>query len=842
MPTSLFEQEAFYRTAFSAFIDTAVDAVILIDAKSNIQLFNPAAEKMFGYGQDEILGKKIKLLMPDPYRGAHDRYVDNYKETGTKKIIGIGREVLAQRKDGTIFPIDLAISEMEVAGQKYFNGVIRDISHLKQTENAVVEQNILLDSIFRMQTKFIATEDSNKVFDEFLTEILKVSGSEYGFIGEIHYPVDGDRYLKTRAITNIAWDKATRELYEKNAPEGLEFRDLDNLYGHTIKTGERVITNDPANHPKSKGIPKNHPALNAYMGVPLFSGPRLIGMLAIANRKEGYDEAFAEKMQAMFVTCGNLIEACHIEKGRRSAEELSQQSAERLQRSQNYANIGTWDWNIETGDLHWSDRIAPLFGYPEGDLETTYGNFLNSVHPDDRNMVIEAVNACVEEGVEYDIEHRCIWPDRTVHWMSEKGDVQRDASGKAIRMLGVVQDISEKKEAELNLIKAKEEAERANKAKSEFLSRMSHELRTPMNAILGFSQLLGLDKDLSDNQRQSVTEIDKAGYHLLDLINDVLDLAKIEAGKLLVSLERIQINEILTESIELVSPIAMQQKVVINYDPGENEGYVIKADKTRLKQIILNLLSNAIKYNKTGGSVSIEYHELDDGCLRIKISDTGLGIDAKLQPGLFAAFNRLGAEATLTEGTGIGLVITKSLVELMSGAIDFESTVGEGSSFWVDLPLVTDIDVPADNMLSTDEQHKLDALNDKEYRIVYIEDNMANLRLLKSFFNKYPNIKLFTETEGQAGIFLCKKVIPDLILLDISLPEIDGFEVLEKLKGIRNLRDRPVVAVSANAMKSDIEKALVSGFDAYIVKPIELPVLLDTVQKLLSRSKDAKQS
>ena len=840
MPSKLFEQEAFYRTAFSAFVETAVDAVILIDAKSNIQLFNPAAEKMFGYSQTEILGQTIKTLMPDPYRREHDQYVESYKTTGTKKIIGIGREVLGQRKDGTIFPVDLAISEMEVAGKKYFNGVIRDISHLKQTENEVVEKNILLDTIFKMQTKFIASEKTNIVFDELLAEILHVSESEYGFIGEIKQPEAGAPYLKTRAITNIAWDKATQKLYEQNAPEGLEFRDLDTLFGHTIKTGEMIITNDPSNHPKSKGIPKNHPALNAYLGMPLFSGDEFIGMVGIANRKQGYDEVFAKKMQTLFVTCSSLIEACKAEQGRHSAETLLVKSEERLRSSQKYAEIGTWDWNIETGDLHWSDRIAPLFGFPAGDLETTYDNFLNAVHPDDRDLVVEAVRACVEDGADYDIEHRCIWPDKTVHWLSEKGDVQRDESDKAIRMLGVVQDITLTKIAEKNLILAKEEAEQANKAKSEFLSRMSHELRTPMNAILGFSQLLGLEKDLSENQRQGVTEIGKAGHHLLELINDVLDLAKIESGKLVVSHEPINASEVLAESLELVSQIAIKHKVDINYAPNESEKCIINADKTRLKQIILNLVSNAIKYNKVGGRVLVECYRLDNGYLRIKISDTGLGIESKFQSDLFSSFNRLGAEATSTEGTGIGLVITKSLVELMSGTIDFESTVGEGSSFWVDLPLAVNDVEGASDAYSKDELQKLDELNHKEYTIVYIEDNLPNLRLMKSFFTRHPDIKLYTETSGKPGIILCEKVIPDLILLDINIPEMNGYEIAKKIKSIRNLENRPIVAVSADAMEKDIKKALANGFDAYIVKPVELSVLLDVVQKLLPKSKITK--
>jgi len=834
MNTSLFEQEEFYRTAFSAYVKSAVDAVILIDDKGIIQLFNPAAEQMFGYRQDEVLGKNVNVLMPNPYCQEHDAYLQHYAKTGEKRIIGIGREVMAQRKDSSQFPIDLAISEMEVGGKKYFNGAIRDISHLKQTEKEVVEKNKLLDTLYNMQNKFIAEEDNKKVFGELLDEILLITNSEYGFIGEVKYSEDGKPYLKTKAITNISWDKESQKFYEEGVSTGLEFHDLDNLFGHTIKTGEAVLTNDPASHPSSKGIPKNHPALNSYLGVPLLSGDEMIGMVGIANRKEGYDATFATKMQAVFSTCSNFIEAARIEQSRKKVEAALLVSEERLRRSQHYANIGTWDWNIETGDLHWSERIAPLFGFPAGNLDTTYDNFLNAVHPDDRELVLKAVDACVTKGEEYDIEHRCIWPDRSVRWLSEKGDVLRNEAGEAVRMLGVVQDITDKKEAELNLVTAKEEAERANKTKSEFLSSMSHELRTPMNAILGFAQLMEMDKSLTDNQKQSVAEISKAGYHLLDLINEVLDLSKIEAGKLTITLESIDVKDVFADCMKLISPMAKKNDISISYNPSECKGYSVLADRTRFKQVILNLLSNAIKYNKPNGNVTISCEATDCEHLRVNINDTGHGISHKNQSSLFTAFNRLGIDASAIEGTGIGLVITKNLVELMSGKIDFDSVPGEGSNFWVELPLAKKlVDYNDDENLTTHEH--LEILDDREYSIVYIEDNEANLLLAERFFKKYDNLILSTAKDGVSGIVLCEKVIPDLILLDINLPDVDGFEVLAKLKSIQNLKSIPVVAVSATAMQHDIEKGLKYGFDDYVAKPIEFPVLINSMQRLLSK-------
>jgi PAS domain S-box-containing protein len=836
MNTSLFEQEAFYRTAFSAFVNTAVDAVILIDEDANIQLFNPAAEKMFGYDADEVIGMNVKILMPNPYRQEHDGYVKNYKDTGEGKIIGIGREVMGQRKDSSVFPIDLAISEMEVGGKKYFNGVVRDISHLKKTENEVIERNKLLDTLYNMQNKFIAEDKSSRIFEKLLNEILLVTESKYGFIGEIKQSDEGNPYLKTRAITNIAWDETTQNYYEENVNHGLEFHDLDNLFGYTISTGKMLITNDPVHHENSKGIPENHPALNSYLGVPLYNGSELSGMIGIANRPAGYNEEFVEKMQTLFSTCSNFINAFRIEKARSDTQKALLVSEERLRRSQHYANIGTWDWTIKTGDLHWSERIAPLFGYPTGELDTTYENFLNAVHPDDREMVINAVNDCVKEGKDYNIEHRCIWPDRTVRWLSEKGDVERDKNGQPVRMLGVVQDITDRKEAEINLVKAKEEAERANKAKSEFLSRMSHELRTPMNAILGFAQLLQLDEGLSETQVRSIREISKAGHHLLDLINEVLDLAKIEAGRLSVSVESVDLKEVFDDCMQLITPMAAQYQVTVNYSQQECENRVVLADKTRLKQIVLNLCSNAIKYNKQHGTVSIHCETLDTGYLRIKVADTGFGIDEKAQANIFSAFNRLGAEATSIEGTGIGLVITKSLVELMHGTIDFESHKDQGSSFWIDLPLGSAAPSEAPVNETGNDAVTLEGIGNQDYTVVYLEDNVPNLRFMEGVFEKYLNLRLYTARDAEAGIPLCEKIIPDLIMLDLNLPEVDGFEVLSRLKRIRNLRDKPVIAISANAMEHDIAKGLEAGFDDYIVKPVDLSVLMKSLQHLLSGS------
>ncbi len=364
---------------------------------------------------------------------------------------------------------------------------------------------------------------------------------------------------------------------------------------------------------------------------------------------------------------------------------------ERLKRSQIFANIGTWDWDIVSGVLVWSERIAPLFGYPNGELETTYDNFLNAIHPDDRRMVVDAVNNCVQHSAVYDIEHRVVWPDGTVRWLSEKGNVVRDSNGKPLRMLGVVQDIHQRKLLEENLEEQKDLANQANRAKSEFLSRMSHELRTPMNAILGFSQLLLTDDEspLSESQTDNIHEVMRAGEHLLELINEVLDLARIEAGKMVLNLVEVELLPILKHALHLVSPMATSRNITVTTEIRCSGTVYVMADRTRLRQVLLNLLSNAIKYNKPSGQVSLTCVLTEDGeTVRMSVIDTGPGLSPEQQVQLFQSFNRLEAEQSNVQGTGIGLVITKRLVELMRGQIGVESEIDKGSCFWFDLPRV----------------------------------------------------------------------------------------------------------------------------------------------------------
>ncbi len=398
--------------------------------------------------------------------------------------------------------------------------------------------------------------------------------------------------------------------------------------------------------------------------------------------------------------------------------------------------------------------------------------------------------------------------------------------------LGWFYDVTELKQTQ-------HEAERANRAKSEFLSSMSHELRTPMNAILGFGQLLEFDDTLPDEHKDNVHEILKAGDHLLELINDVLDLAKIESGHINLSLEPVEVCPIVKECLDLVSTLADKRGIKLSHKG--LQGVAARADRTRLKQVLINLLSNAIKYNLNGGSVHVEVLPAgaplctERGRLCIQITDTGPGIPAARLAELFQPFNRLDAENSGVEGTGIGLTITRRIVEMMGGTVDVESKVGVGSTFWIELPVETLHDTDRTDVHERTAAPAHD-MGDALHTILYIEDNPANLKLVTRILGQRKHIRLLTAHTSELGIELAMTQHPEMILLDINMPCMNGYQVLEIFQAEANLKNIPIVAITANAMSSDIEHGKAAGFAAYLTKPINVTEFFSAVDRYLAKA------
>jgi signal transduction histidine kinase/CheY-like chemotaxis protein len=373
---------------------------------------------------------------------------------------------------------------------------------------------------------------------------------------------------------------------------------------------------------------------------------------------------------------------------------------------------------------------------------------------------------------------------------------------------------------------ARDEADRANQAKSEFLSRMSHELRTPLNAIIGFGQLLELDTKISQLHREYVGHILKGGRHLLDLVNEVLDISRIEAGHVHLSPEPVRVTDVLDETLDLIGPLARQRQIPVRRISPIPDGWHVMADRQRLKQVLLNLLSNAVKYNRAGGIVGVECLE-SEGRMRFKVSDTGAGIPAHQLEQLFTPFERLGAEQGTVEGTGLGLALSKRLAEVMGGIMGVESTPGVGSTFWVELAMTASPLQSSALVAFTDAA--LLTPNRPQRTILYIEDNISNLQLVEGVCALRPELKLLAAMQARLGVDLATQHRPDLILLDLNLPDMTGHEALMHLRADPRTCDIPVIILSADATPGQLARLISAGARAYLTKPLDILTFLSAI-------------
>lgn len=407
------------------------------------------------------------------------------------------------------------------------------------------------------------------------------------------------------------------------------------------------------------------------------------------------------------------------------------------------------------------------------------------------------------------------------------------------RFVAIVRDVTERKKQEALLHEAKNTAERANQAKSEFLSSMSHELRTPLNAILGFAQILELEENLSQDQKHSANMIYRAGGHLLSLINEILELARIESGQVELNMENVSISGVLDECKVLIEPLARSRGITLDLVPSQCSNLVLKTDHIRFKQVLLNLVSNAVKYNRDNGFVGVSCTTTDSNFVRISITDTGPGIAEDKINNLFQPFNRLGAEFGETEGTGIGLVISKQLVELMEGNIGVESTSGKGTTFWVELaaspPAEPEADADAGGSVISSSLTEVQEISASATRILVAEDNKANQEVLQKQLQLLGLTADYAEN-GVKAWQLWQKENYDLLLTDIRMPLMDGYALVDKIRKAEQQTGKhtPIIAISASAMEEDARRCLDSGMDVFISKPVNIQELQTTLKNWLS--------
>jgi PAS domain S-box-containing protein len=479
-------------------------------------------------------------------------------------------------------------------------------------------------------------------------------------------------------------------------------------------------------------------------------------------------------------------------------------------------------------------KLREMLGYSVDDL--AQHTLAELTHPDDRAGVAQDLLRLQHGGLP-EVQRRCRLRHRAgqMLWVQMGWSVLRDADGQPQRLVAVVEDITERllrEEAE----QGRQQAETANSAKSEFLSRMSHELRTPLNAMLGFAQLLDLDRrpQLAPHQLAWVDQVLKAGWHLLEMINDMLDLSRIDAGMMRLTLLPVHLAPLVAHCVAMVEPASVKRGIALRVRLDAGALHAL-GDETRLKQVLSNLLSNAVKYNERGGRVEVSSRTIAGQRLEIRVLDTGLGLSAAQMADLFQPFNRLGREASDTEGTGIGLVISRRLAEVMGGSLHAESVEGEGSTFVLTLPVAPTGPGSQDNAPAADP----DRPRYNHRRVHYVEDNETNVEVMRGMLAQRPQVALAVSMLGLDGLMAIRAGQPDLILLDMHLPDIDGLELLRQLQRDPECAQIPVVVVSADATPARIEEALAAGARHYLTKPLNLAGFLAVLDDMLE-SLDSK--
>ena len=536
--------------------------------------------------------------------------------------------------------------------------------------------------------------------------------------------------------------------------------------------------------------------------------------LTLRARRETVDDR-----ALVFGVCFDVTERVQAEAALRSANEQVALAARG-------AGIGTWERGHDPASLIWDAQmfrlrgLAPKAGAP--DHEQIYA----IVHPDDLPTAPVITAPDFLSAPPMAAEFRVRMPDGSYRWLASRSASIADDQGRAVRRVGVNWDITDAKNA-ATARQEREIAHRESQAKSRFLARMSHELRTPLNAVLGFAQLLATDStSFTETQRGRIGHIRSAGEHLLALIDDVLDLSSLESGEIRLSLEPVDVAGVLDEALVLLQAQARDMQVTVQRGPVDA---TVLADRTRLRQVLVNLISNAIKYNRAGGQVALETCVIGAE-QAIRVTDTGRGLSAAQREHLFEPFNRLGVEREGIEGTGIGLAIVKALVERMQGSMRVASESGRGSVFEVRLPATDPVIASETARVPPSAPERTSPA--RAGRVLYIEDNAVNVLLVEELVRSFTRLSIESEVNGQSGVARARSLLPDLILVDMQLPDIDGFEVLRQLRDDPRTSAIRCVALSANAMPEDIARARAAGFDDYWTKPIDVDQFLAALSRL----------
>lgn len=794
MQQILIDSELRYRRLFEA----AQDGILILDAKTGmITDVNPYLIKMLGYSREEFVQKKLWEVGAFKDGNASKKAFEALQQNQYIRY----ENLPLKTKNGELIEVEFVSNVYLVGSEQVIQCNIRDITARKQWEEKLQESEERYRTLFELSPVAVYSCDTSGLIQDFNHHATELWGRE-PVVGET-----GERFCGSFKLFHTDGSFIPHE----QCPMA------DVVRGVTIEVRDTEVVIERPDGSRVTVIVNIRPLRNQWGDV---TGA-INCFYDITARKQFEDELqkFTQLLGNQQFYTRSLIEA--------NSDAIV---------TTNPAGIIT-DINIQMEVLTGCMRDT-LIGTP-------FENYFKD--PEQAQaMITLLLNG--KKIANYELT-ACSSEDNQETVVSCNATIFYDQNGQLHGVFIAARDITERNRLDRDLLeknaeleRAKSLAEKANLAKSEFLSSMSHELRSPLNTILGFAQLmLSESVSITPFQKQSTDRILKAGWHLLKLIDEILDLSKIEAGKMSIFPEPVLLSEVMLECQSMIEPQAKKHGITLFF-PRFDKHYYVRADRTRVKQVLLNLLSNAIKYNVRDGNVKVNYSEsISPGHIRVSIKDTGLGLSPEQLAQLFQEFNRLGQENSGEEGTGIGLVVAKRLVELMGGTMGVESRVGKGSVFWFEL---MSIDKPGPFLKISDTpifSHPYIGREGERQTLLYIEDNLASLNLVEQILARFANISLLTSMTGMNGVEIARNAQPNLIVMDINLPDISGIDALKLLRSDPATLHIPAIALSANAMPADIQKGIDAGFYYYITKPIKINEFIDalnsTIEFVFAKSK-----